>query len=87
MAIYAYPIITSKESLIAFVKRKKKFRVVKFGGKLLPVKCGVCGKDITNDDNLVKVFPKNKRIIPMHYYCAWTSLFTEIYSTRIIEGV
>jgi hypothetical protein len=82
---YAYPIITTKESLIQFVKRKRKFTVVKFDGSLLPINCSVCGKPITNDDNLIKVFPKHKRIIPMHYECAWSSLLTEIYSIRIIQ--
>jgi hypothetical protein len=46
------------------------------------ISCGVCGKNILPDDgNRCLYFAKSKKVFPAHYYCAWNSLFKEIYST------
>jgi len=81
----AYPIITTKESLIEFMKRKRKSDDVIFRGDLLPIKCTICGKMITDEKNRVRVNPKAKRIAPMHYVCAWESLFKIIYSDEMMD--
>jgi len=44
------------------------------------ITCAVCGKLLTvSDGNRCEYYPKIKKILPIHYYCAWDSLMKDIY--------
>lgn len=76
---YAYPIITTKKSMIEFMKRKRKTFTVIIKGRMLPCNCAYCGKPISKDEpNLVDCYPKKKAYYPMHYTCAWQHTFRDI---------
>jgi len=42
--------------------------------------CSHCKKPITSDTNRCMYFPKMKRIIAHHYYCAWESLLKQVFA-------
>lgn len=60
-----------------YCKGKRKPRTVILGDDELPRKCVICGKLVEREDggNRTKVYPENEKIAPMHYECAWESLF------------
>jgi hypothetical protein len=46
-------------------------------GKII---CGICNKTIKEKDgNRCEYIPALKKVLPMHYYCAWDSLLIDIY--------
>ena len=82
----AYAIITTRDSLIEYSKRKRKLFTVILAGNILPIKCSRCGKLIKKDDaNRTDVYPKKGIFIPKHYNCAWEGLLQKIYSPEMIE--
>jgi len=76
-----YPVFRTKEELKQFCKRKRKMFYAIFlkAGDLLPTNCKHCNNEIIDSGNRVKVFPKQKLLIPLHYDCAWSSLFGDIF--------
>lgn len=81
-----YPVLRSKDELLEFMKRRRKWQMVIFDGDLLPIKCVRCPDMIVDDANRVRVYPKEKLIVPMHYECAWDSLFEDIMKLGVAMG-
>ena len=79
----SYPKINSVKELIEFCKRKRKSYTVILTKKFVnenKIVCVKCKKKITDENNRTFVYPKQKRIVPLHYSCAWDFLFNIIYS-------
>lgn len=77
----AYDRIDSKADISKFIKRRRKMHMVilseKFVKKYKP-SCERCGKRITvRQGNRTNIYPGG-RVVPMHYECAWGSVFAGI---------
>lgn len=64
------------DDLKSYCKYRRKPRIVILSDDELPRKCVICGELIEkeNGGNRTKVYPKDKKVAPMHYECAWSNL-------------
>ena len=77
----AYVEVDNKIDVINFMKRKRKKKMVIYrpGGDLFPVNCTLCNKPIAEESgNRVDLYPKQKKVFPYHYECAWRITFAAI---------
>lgn len=77
----AYVEVDNKQDVIDFMKRKRKKKtlIYRHGGDLFPIKCALCGKNITKKSgNRVDVYPRQQKVFPYHYECAWKVTFAAI---------
>ena len=82
-----YDVINNKKELIEYCKRKRKKRMVILGEQFVKenkVICAYCHKPITDNSNRTWIFPKTREILPRHYECAWNSLFSQLYSKKVL---
>lgn len=78
----AYHLLDSWADLAGFKRCRKvqSFILSDEGVEKIAPKCNVCKKTITvKGGNRAEYFPKTKRVRIMHYECAWSSLFADIY--------
>jgi len=77
----AYVEVDNKEDVINFMKRKRKKKTIiyRIGGDLFPVNCALCNEPITSETgNRVDIYPRQKKVVPLHYECAWKVTFAVI---------
>ena len=85
-----YDIINNKKELITYCKRKRKKRMVILSDEFVnknKVMCAYCHKPILDRHNRAWVYPKTNEIVAFHYDCVWTTLFSKLYSKRVLTGL